>query len=79
MLVVDRNRNKVVGAVPVDGDPRGLAYAPGDQTLYVALAERDAIAEVDALSYRLRRSCPWSSGMIPTGSFFRWMAPHSTS
>jgi DNA-binding beta-propeller fold protein YncE len=65
VMVVDRLRGRVVGALPLDADPRGMAFVPGDRTLFVALAGRDALAEVDGLSLQVRRVVPLSFGDEP--------------
>jgi hypothetical protein len=66
VMVINRLTSRVVGAVRVDDDPRGLAYSRNTQTLFVALAEQDAIAVMDAISLRLNNIVPLQFGDDPT-------------
>lgn len=66
VVIINRLNSRVVGALKVDGDPRGLAYSRNNQTLFVALAEQDAVAVVDAISLRLITIVPLQFGDDPT-------------
>jgi YVTN family beta-propeller protein len=66
VVIINRLTNRVVGALGVGDDPRGLAYSRSNQTLFVALAGHDAIAVVDAISLRLNNVVPLQFGDDPT-------------
>ncbi len=66
VVIINRLTSRVVGALGVGDDPRGLAYSRNNQTLFVALAGQDAIAVVDAISLRLNNIVPLQFGDDPT-------------
>lgn len=66
VVIVNRLTRKVVGALAVDEDPRGMAYSPNSQMLFVALAGQDAIASVDVMSLRINKIIPLQFGDDPT-------------
>jgi len=66
VMIINRLTSRVVGAIRVDDDPRGLAYSRNNQTLFVALADQDAIAVVDVMSLRLNKIVPLQFGDDPT-------------
>ena len=66
VVIINRVTSRVVGALGVGEDPRGLAYSRNNQTLYVALAGQDAIAVVDAISLRVNNVVPLRFGDDPT-------------
>jgi DNA-binding beta-propeller fold protein YncE len=66
VMVCDRQEGRVVSALQVDEDPRGLAYSRTGQKLFVALAGQDAIAVVDVLSLRVIKTVPLQFGADPS-------------
>lgn len=66
VLVINRQQGRVVGALRVDADPRGLAYSRTSQNLFVALAGQDAIAVVDVMSLRVINTVPLQFGDDPS-------------
>ncbi len=66
VVIINRLTSRVVGALGVGDDPRGLAYSRNSQTLFVALAGQDAIAVVDAISLRMINMVPLQFGDDPT-------------
>lgn len=66
VVIINRLTSRVVGALGVGDDPRGLAYSRNSQTLFVALAGQDAIAVIDAISLRMINMVPLQFGDDPT-------------
>ncbi|MCK9997421.1 MAG: YncE family protein [Candidatus Krumholzibacteria bacterium] len=66
VVIINRLTKRVVGALGVGDDPRGLAYSRNNQTLFVALAGQDAIAVVDAMSLRVNNIVPLQFGDDPS-------------
>lgn len=66
VLVLNRKTSRVVSALKVDDDPRGMVYSRNNQTLYIALADQDAVAVVDVLSLRMINSVPLQFGDDPS-------------
>jgi DNA-binding beta-propeller fold protein YncE len=66
VLVLDRKSARVVGALRVDDEPRGLAFSRQAQSLFVALGDQDAVAVVDVMSLRVINTANLQFGDDPT-------------
>lgn len=66
VMLIDRLRARIVGAIRVDDDPRDMAYDRAQQFLYVALAGQDAIGVVDVMSLSLIKTVPIQLGDDPS-------------
>lgn len=66
VMVMNRNTGRVVNALRVGDKPRGLAYSRTEQSLYVALGEKDALAVIDVMSLRVIKTVSLQFGDNPT-------------
>jgi len=66
VTVIDQASSRVVDCIAVGRGPRDIAYSPLDQLLFVALAEDDAVAVVEAGSRRLLQTVPLRFGDEPS-------------
>jgi DNA-binding beta-propeller fold protein YncE len=66
ILVIDTDSQRVEGALNIGDGPRGMAYSPLTQMVYVALKEDAAIAVVQAASCRWDHTIALNFGDEPT-------------
>jgi len=66
LVAVDRMAGRVVHVQRLGEDPRDVVYLPLRQKIFVALADQDALVEVDALSLRQERVIPLQFGDEPS-------------
>lgn len=66
VMVMNRKSGRIVGALRVGNEPRGLAYSRNEQTLFVALGDQDAVAVVDVMSLRVINTVNLQFGDDPT-------------
>ena len=70
ITVIDKESERVVGALTVGGGPMGIAVNDTLDTLYVANSEDSTISVVDAVDYHLRETIILASSRGPSDIVF---------